>query len=145
MSLSILTASPSPVWRQGLYGGILLHDPVILKIAKAYGKSSAQVIFCWNQQKGVVVIPGSSNPGHIQDNTELFDFALTDQEMKQINALDRNENTSIRQMPCAIIRNFSARGSPGIFRKDKFYILFNRVAYFYSHGKLKSRAQTSSL
>ena len=69
----------------------LLSDKTISAIAKAYGKSSAQVILRWNLQKGVVVIPGSSNPDHIQENTELYDFELTDEEMEQINALDRNE------------------------------------------------------
>ena len=69
----------------------LLNDPVITKIAQAHGKSAAQVILRWNLQKGVVVIPGSSNPAHIKENTELYDFALTAEEMAQINALDRNE------------------------------------------------------
>lgn len=69
----------------------LLGDPVISEIASAHGKSSAQVILRWNLQKGVVVIPGSSNPDHIQENTELFDFELTDDEMERINGLDRNE------------------------------------------------------
>ena len=66
-------------------------DEVISDIAKAHGVSSAQVILRWNLQKGVVVIPGSSNPDHIKENTELYDFALTDEEMAQINALDWNE------------------------------------------------------
>lgn len=69
----------------------LLSDKVISSIAEAHGKSLAQVILRWNLQKGVVVIPGSSNPDHIQENTELYDFALSDEEMEQINALDRNE------------------------------------------------------
>ncbi|MCM1500109.1 MAG: aldo/keto reductase [Clostridium sp.] len=69
----------------------LLGDTVISEIAKNHGKSSAQVILRWNLQKGVVVIPGSSNPDHIQENTELYDFELTEEEMQQINALDRNE------------------------------------------------------
>ena len=69
----------------------LLGDAVISGIAKAHGVSSAQVILRWNLQKGVVVIPGSSNPDHIKENTELYDFALTDEEMAQINTLDRNE------------------------------------------------------
>ncbi len=69
----------------------LLGDSVISGIAKAHGVSSAQVILRWNLQKGVVVIPGSSNPEHIQENTELYDFELTEAEMEQINALDRNE------------------------------------------------------
>lgn len=73
------------------YTSELLNNKVISEIAEAHGKSSAQVILRWNLQKGVVVIPGSSNPAHIQENTELFDFELTEEEMQKINALDRNE------------------------------------------------------
>ncbi len=40
------------------------------------------MILRWNLQKGVVVIPGSSNPEHIKENTELFDFELTNEEME---------------------------------------------------------------
>lgn len=69
----------------------LLGNEVIMEIAKKHQKSSAQVILRWNLQKGVTVIPGSSNPDHIQENTELYDFTLTKDEMEQINALDRNE------------------------------------------------------
>lgn len=71
--------------------GELLSDPVISGIADAHDVSSAQVILRWNLQKGVVVIPGSSNPDHIKENTELYHFTLTDDEMNRINALDRNE------------------------------------------------------
>ena len=69
----------------------LLGNEVISEIAKAHGKSSAQVILRWDLQKGVVVIPGSSDPDHIRENTELFDFELSGEEMDRINALDRNE------------------------------------------------------
>lgn len=69
----------------------LLGNEVISEIAEAHGVSSAQVILRWNLQKGVVVIPGSSNPDHIQENTELYHFELTQDEMERINALDRNE------------------------------------------------------
>ena len=69
----------------------LLENEVISEIADTNRKSSAQVILRWNLQKGVVVIPGSSDPDHIQENTELYDFELTDDEMERINALDRNE------------------------------------------------------
>ena len=64
---------------------------MISEIAAAHGKSSAQVILRWNLQKGVVVISGSSNPDHIQENMELYDFELTAQEMERINALDWGE------------------------------------------------------
>lgn len=69
----------------------LLGDKVINEIAKAHGVSAAQVILRWNLQKGVIVIPGSSNPLHIRENLDLFDFYLTDEEMSRINALDRGE------------------------------------------------------
>lgn len=71
--------------------GELLSDPVISEIADAHGVSSAQVILRWNLQKGVVVIPGSSNPDHIKENTELYHFTLSEDEMNRMNALDRNE------------------------------------------------------
>ena len=69
----------------------LLNDETILEIAKAHGKSSAQVILRWDLQRGVVVIPGSSNPDHMLENISIFDFELTEQEMARIDALDRNE------------------------------------------------------
>ena len=69
----------------------LLGDPVISEIAEAHDVSSAQVILRWNLQKGVVVIPGSSNPDHIKENTQLYHFELTEDEMNRVNALDRNE------------------------------------------------------
>lgn len=69
----------------------LLGDETISAIARSHGVSSAQVILRWNLQKGVVVIPGSSKPKHIQENLDILGFSLTDEEMAQINALDRNE------------------------------------------------------
>lgn len=69
----------------------LLSDPVLSRIAAKHNKSVAQVILRWDLQRGVVVIPGSSNPDHIEENISIFDFALTDDEMAQIAALDRNE------------------------------------------------------
>ena len=55
------------------------------------GETAAQVILRWNLQRGIVVIPGSSNPDNIRENLELFDFELTDEEMEKIRTLDRNE------------------------------------------------------
>lgn len=71
--------------------GPLLGNPVITEIARTHTKSSAQVILRWNLQKNVVVIPGSSNPEHIRENLDIFDFELSEEEMGRINALDRNE------------------------------------------------------
>ena len=69
----------------------LLSDPVLSKIAARHNKSVAQVILRWDLQRGVVIIPGSSNPDHIKENISIFDFSLTDDEMAQIAALNRNE------------------------------------------------------
>ena len=69
----------------------LLSDPVLSKIAARHNKSVAQVILRWDLQRGVVIIPGSSNPDHIEENISIFDFSLTDDEMAQIAALNRNE------------------------------------------------------
>lgn len=69
----------------------LLSDPVLAKIAEEHEKSVAQVILRWNIQRNIIAIPGSSNPEHIQENIGIFDFELTDEEMKEIEALDRNE------------------------------------------------------
>ena len=88
--LGIVVQGWYPLGGRG-YTEELLGNEVISQIADAHGKSSSQVILRWNLQKGVVVIPGSSNPDHIKENTELFDFELTEDEMEQINALDRDE------------------------------------------------------
>lgn len=69
----------------------LFADEVISAIAGAHGVTSAQVVLRWNLQRGVVVIPGSSDPEHIRENLDVFGFALTEEEMEQIAALDRDE------------------------------------------------------
>ena len=69
----------------------LFNDEVISGIAEAHGKTSAQIILRWHLQAGNIAIPGSSNEDHIQENIEIFDFALTDEEMEQMTGLDRNE------------------------------------------------------
>ena len=89
-SLGIVVQGWYPFGGRG-YTSELLNDEVIVDIAKNHNVSAAQVILRWNLQKGVVVIPGSSNPEHIKENTELYDFELTIDEMNRINALDRNE------------------------------------------------------
>ena len=69
----------------------LLGNETIQMITKSHGVSAAQVILRWDLQRSIVVIPGSSNPDHIKENLDLFGFELTDEEMEQIGALDRDE------------------------------------------------------
>ena len=69
----------------------LLNDSVLKDIAKKHNKSVAQIILRWHLQRGVIVIPGSSNRAHIIENTELYDFELSDDEMRKISKLNRNE------------------------------------------------------
>lgn len=69
----------------------LMTDPVLRDIAAAHGKSLVQVILRWDLQRGVTVIPGSSDPEHIRENISVFDFELSENEMGKIAALNRNE------------------------------------------------------
>ena len=69
----------------------LMADPVLRDIAAAHGKSLVQVILRWDLQRGVTVIPGSSDPEHIRENISVFDFSLSKDEMGKIAALNRNE------------------------------------------------------
>lgn len=89
-NLGIAVEAWYPLGGRG-HQGELLSDPVLSDIAARHGKSVVQVILRWHLQRGVVAIPGSSNPDHIEENISIFDFSLTDDEMARIAALDRNE------------------------------------------------------
>jgi len=87
----ILTQAWSPI------GGITAYreserrsfdEPVILAIGEKYGKSAAQVMLRWHIQEGRQVIPKSTKPERIAENIDVFDFALTDDELSQIDALE---------------------------------------------------------
>ena len=69
----------------------LIQEPLFTEFGKKYGKSNAQIILRWHIQAGNIVIPVSKNPAHIKDNFNLFDFALTDDEMAKITALDKQK------------------------------------------------------
>lgn len=69
--------------------GRLFNDPVLAEIAKARGRSIAQIALRWLIQQNVAVIPRSSNPQRIVNNSKVFDFVLSEVEMKRISALKR--------------------------------------------------------
>jgi 2,5-diketo-D-gluconate reductase A len=81
--LGILTEAYSPLGQ-----GLELGDAVIVEIAQAHEKTPAQTIIRWHLQLGSVVIPKSVTPARIQENFEVFDFELSEAEMRAIATLD---------------------------------------------------------
>lgn len=69
-----------------------LQDPLLQKIGQKHNKTVAQVIIRWHLQKGEIVIPKSTHEQRIFENSNVFDFALSADEMKQIEILDKNES-----------------------------------------------------
>ena len=63
----------------------------LIEIGKKYGKTPVQVTLRWEQQKGIVVIPKTVHKERIAENADIFDFDLTEEEIKTIDALDKNE------------------------------------------------------
>ena len=85
----IITESYSPI---GASSNELRNDPVIRAIADRYRKSTTQVVLRWHLQLGLVAIPKSADPGRIAENIDVFDFELSEDEMKTVSSLDRGES-----------------------------------------------------
>ncbi len=88
----IVTQAWAPLGR-----GRIFEDPIILKIGKAHDKSAAQVILRWHLQRGDSFIPKSVHPERIKQNADIYDFELSDEEMKLVDSI--NKNTRISQEP----------------------------------------------
>ena len=89
----ILTQAWSPIggitfYRDGSHGSTL-DDPVIAGIARGHVMTPAQVMLRWGLQHGRSVIPKSTKPSRIAENIDVFDFELSDDEMRRIGALKR--------------------------------------------------------
>lgn len=69
----------------------LINEPIFTELGKKYGKSNVQIILRWHIQMGNIPLPRSTNPAHQKDNIDIFDFALTDEEMAKIKALDQGK------------------------------------------------------
>ena len=67
--------------------GSVLRDSALTRIAKGHGKTPAQVTLRWLVQKGMVVIPKASSGGHLQENMDLFGWALSPEEMTEIDGV----------------------------------------------------------
>ena len=88
----ILTQAWSPIggitfYREGQHTSAL-QDPTINRVAEAHGKSPAQVMLRWGLQQGRSVIPKSTKPERIAQNLDVFDFALSDDELAAIDGLE---------------------------------------------------------
>lgn len=66
----------------------LLRDPVFTALSDKYHKSTVQIILRWAVQRQFITIPGTKNPDHLRSNFDIFDFALTDEEMVVVNGLN---------------------------------------------------------
>ena len=80
-------------WSPLMQAGPIMKDPVLARIAKTHGKSVAQIILRWDVQSGVVTIPKSVREARMIENSDIFGFALSDAEMREIDALERNHRS----------------------------------------------------
>ena len=84
----------------------LMKDPVIVRIAEAHKKTGVQVLIRWAIQRGTICIPKSTNEVRIVSNAQVFDFALTEEEMEAIRALDQHHRNctgmSFLPSPCTL-------------------------------------------
>ena len=69
----------------------LINEPIFSKLAEKYGKSNVQIILRWHVQAGNIVIPGATKTEHIKANIDIFDFALTNEEMEEIAKINKNK------------------------------------------------------
>jgi len=88
-SKGIVTETWSPLGR----GNTMLRDPAIEAIARRHDRTPAQIVLRWHVQSGYVPAPKSASPERQAENLAIFDFALADEEMASLNALDRPDPT----------------------------------------------------
>ncbi len=86
--------------------GGMFDLPELKAIGEKYGKTSAQVILRWHLQSGVVVIPKSTHKERMEENFNVFDFALSDEDMQQIAALDENTSAFFSHQDPAMVEWF---------------------------------------
>lgn len=91
----ILTEAWSPLGR----ASEVLKDPTLAKIAAKYQKNVGQIILRWEIQLNVLPIPKSSTPKRQRGNKDIFDFSLTDEEMKTINHMTKSDGRIANQDP----------------------------------------------
>lgn len=83
--------------------GIFTH-PVLSEVGEKYGKTAAQVALKWNAQRGVIIIPKSVHVERMEQNIDIWDFTLTDEDMKKIDALDLGHSEIIDHNDPGIVK-----------------------------------------
>lgn len=94
-SWSPLGGTSNSGWGKNSKPNTLLSDPVISRIGEKHGRSPAQVLIRWHLQNGLIVIPKSVNPDRIAQNIDVFDFELSDDDLRDIATLDDGERVGI--------------------------------------------------
>lgn len=87
---------------EGKHG--IFTDPEMTEIGKKYGKTAAQIALRWNTQRGVVIIPKSSNPARMAQNLDIWDFTLTEEEMNTISAKDLGHSEIINHFDPEVVK-----------------------------------------
>ncbi|MFQ7111495.1 MAG: aldo/keto reductase [Anaerovoracaceae bacterium] len=87
---------------EGKYG--IFTNPVLTEIGEKYGKSAAQVALRWNVQRGVVIIPKSVHKDRMEQNIDIWDFELTEDEMKKIADLDMGHSEIVDHSDPAFVK-----------------------------------------
>ncbi|CAD5116969.1 DgyrCDS5806 [Dimorphilus gyrociliatus] len=82
--------SPDRPWAGTREEPILLKDPVIEKLGQKYSKTPGQILLKWLAQRNIAVIPKSVTPSRIQQNLNIFDFTISDEDVKIIDSIDKN-------------------------------------------------------
>ena len=86
--------------------GGLFENPVLVQIAEKYQKTTAQIILRWHIQRGVIVIPKSTHKARMEENLNVFDFALEQTDMDLISELDKKQSSFFSHSDPAMVEWF---------------------------------------
>jgi 2,5-diketo-D-gluconate reductase A len=86
----IVTESWSPLDR----AGALLRDPLVVRLAERHARTPAQVLLRWQLESGLVAVVGSGDPSEIAEDIDIFDFALSAEELGELAALDQGDGAA---------------------------------------------------
>lgn len=86
-----------------------MEDGPLKRLAARYGKSPEQILLRWNIQQGTVPLPKSSNPAHLRENLDIFDFQISEDDMAELRGLNRQYSSLSSSSSLQYIDNKSER------------------------------------